>query len=55
MPDIDVFSLGSFLYATLKGHWPYRDLGSFFDSMEEMEQYGRHIDSLFKQRIFPEF
>ena len=55
MPAIDIFSLGSLHYAILKGHWPYRDLGGFFDFMEEMEQYERHIDSLFKQGIFPDF
>jgi hypothetical protein len=53
-PATDNFSLGSVLYTILKGHWPYRDPGGLFDSMEEMEQYERHVDGLFKQGIFPD-
>jgi len=52
-PATDIFSLGSVLYTILEGHWPYRDSGGSFDSMEEMEQYEAHVDSLFKQGIFP--
>lgn len=50
----DIFSLGSVLYTIITGHWPYRDPGGLFHSMEEMEQYESRVEGLFKKGIFPD-
>lgn len=51
--QMDVFSIGSVLYAILTGHWPFRDRGSF-QSPEEMNDYGNEVENLFLQGIFPD-
>lgn len=53
-PATDIFSLGSVLYTIITGHWPFRDPGGLFHSMEEMEQYESRVDGLFKKGIFPD-
>jgi len=50
---VDIFSLGSVLYAIVKGHWPFRTDTGPFTSMEEMEEYEASVDACFASGKFP--
>jgi serine/threonine protein kinase len=53
-PAIDIFSLGSVLFTILTGHWPFREPGGLFSSIEEMEAYGDYVDDRFRKGSFPQ-
>lgn len=50
---VDIFSLGSVLYAIVKGHWPFRTGTGTFASTEEMEEYEVSVDACFASGEFP--
>ncbi|KAK9444204.1 Protein kinase-like domain protein [Metarhizium brunneum] len=50
---VDIFSLGSVLYAIVKGYWPFRTGTGPFTSIEEMEEYEASVDACFASGKFP--
>ncbi|OAR02107.1 hypothetical protein LLEC1_05479 [Akanthomyces lecanii] len=50
---VDIFSLGSVLYAIVTGHWPFRKSTLPFASVEEMEEYEASVDANFADGKFP--
>lgn len=52
-PATDIFSLGSIFYTILTGRWPYRPSGPF-KTAEDKYEYQRMVNSLFRQRKFPD-
>jgi hypothetical protein len=50
----DMFSLASIFYTILTGHWPYRSSCAPFESGQEMADYMGVVDTLFRQRKFPD-
>ncbi|KGQ05409.1 putative serine/threonine-protein kinase [Beauveria bassiana D1-5] len=50
---VDIFSLGSVLYAIVTGHWPFRASTGSFSSVEEIEEYEASVDAYFTDGRFP--
>jgi serine/threonine protein kinase len=50
---IDIFSLGSILYTIITGHWPFRESGGQFETLEEMDAYGDYVEEQFANQRFP--
>ena len=52
-PTLDIFSLGSVLYAILTGLWPYRTSSESFNSVTEMLEYFAQVENFFRQEQYP--
>ncbi|KAG6009942.1 hypothetical protein E4U21_000713 [Claviceps maximensis] len=52
-PAIDIFSLGSVLYAIMTGHWPFRTTTGIFESGQEKDEYEAEVDRRFCLGDFP--
>lgn len=52
-PATDIFSLGSIVYTTLTGYWPYRE-GPPLVTVEDKNAYETHVNEMFAAGIFPD-
>lgn len=52
-PATDIFSLGSIIYTTLTGYWPYRE-GPPPVTVEDKNAYKTYMNKMFAAGIFPD-
>lgn len=50
---VDVFGLGSVLYITMTGYWPFRTSRERMFTMEELDEYEQISNTQFSEKQFP--